>query len=226
MPPALENPLVLWFVLTAVLAGLAYAFMRPELRPRAILYGGFLLACGVAMWPPFNVAETPGKIKLGLDLRGGMHLVMQVVVDDAMNATIDDGVQTVRDQLSRKGVTFTGAQRVDTTSFSVEGVEPARVKDARDVLKDFFREGWEVREAGEGRFRVQMTTPLRRRQIRDRTVQGGDQDARAPGQPARRSRAGHRRLRQPGRPDPGPASGRDRSRRGQARDQDAPLSSR
>lgn len=169
MPPALENPLVLWFVLTAVLAGLAYAFMRPELRSRAILYGGFLLACGVAMWPPFNVAETAGKIKLGLDLRGGMHLVMQVVVDDAMNATIDDGVQTVRDQLSRKGVTFTGAQRVDTTSFSVEGVEPARVKDARDVLKDFFREGWEVREAGEGRFLVQMTVPYQA-QIKDRTV--------------------------------------------------------
>ena len=169
MPPALENPLVLWFLLTAALAGLAYGFMRPELRTRAILYGGFLLGCGVALWPPFNLVETAGKIKLGLDLRGGMHLVMQVVVDDALNATIDDGVQTVRDQLARKGVSFTGAQRIDATSFSVDGVEPARVKDARDVLKDFFREGWEVREAGEGRFLVQMTTPYQG-QIKDRTV--------------------------------------------------------
>ena len=169
MTSPLENPLVLWFVLTAALAGLAYGFMRPELRTRAIVYGGFLLGCGVALWPPFNLGETAGKIKLGLDLRGGMHLVMQVVVDDALNATIDDGVQTVRDQLSRKGVTFTGAQRVDATSFSVDGVEPARVKDARDVLKDFFREGWEVREAGEGRFLVKMTTPYQG-QIKDRTV--------------------------------------------------------
>ena len=169
MTSPLENPLILWFVLTAALAGLAYGFMRPELRTRAILYGGFLLGCGVALWPPFNLGETAGKIKLGLDLRGGMHLVMQVVVDDALNATIDDGVQTVRDQLSRKGVTFTGAQRVDATSFSVDGVEPARVKDARDVLKDFFREGWEVREAGEGRFLVKMTTPYQG-QIKDRTV--------------------------------------------------------
>ena len=118
MPPALENPLVLWFVLTAVLAGLAYGFMRPELRTRAIVYGGFLLGCGVALWPPFGVGDTPGKIKLGLDLRGGMHLVMQVKVEDALNAIVSDGVQTVRDQLSRKGVNFSGVEGIDTTSSS------------------------------------------------------------------------------------------------------------
>ncbi|HVQ28267.1 MAG TPA: protein translocase subunit SecD [Vicinamibacteria bacterium] len=169
MPPALENPVVLWLLLTAILAGLAYAFMRPELRTRAVLYGGFLLACGVAMWPPFTVGEEQGKIKLGLDLRGGMHLVMQVTVDDALNAIISDGVQTVRDQLAHKGVGFTSAERIDTTSFSVDGVEPARVKDARDVIKDYLREGWEVREGAEGRFIVQLTTPYQA-QIRERTV--------------------------------------------------------
>jgi preprotein translocase subunit SecD len=163
MPPALENPIVIWLVISAALAGAAYAFIRPELRTRAILYGAFLVACAVALWPPYATEEKPGKIKLGLDLRGGMHLVLQVVVDDAMNATIDDGVQTVRDQLGRKGIVFSSAQRVDSTTFSVEGVEPARVKDARDVLKDFFRDGWETREP------VQMTAPLQA-QIKDRTV--------------------------------------------------------
>ena len=72
-------------------------------------------------------------------------------------------------RLSRKGVSFTSAQRVDTTSFSVEGVEPARVKDARDILKDFFREGWDIREPGEARFLVQMTAPFQA-QVKDRTV--------------------------------------------------------
>jgi preprotein translocase subunit SecD len=169
MPPALENPYVLWLVLSAALSGLAYAFIRPELRTRAILYGSFLLACGVALWPPYARGDKPGRIKLGLDLRGGMHLVLQVVVDDALNATIDDAVQTVREELTRKGIVFASAQRVDATSFSVEGVEPARVKDARDVIKDFFRDGWELREPGEGRFLVQMTTPFQA-QIKDRTV--------------------------------------------------------
>ena len=92
MPPALQNPFTLWLLLTAALAGLVYAFMRPELRWRAIGYGSFLLACAVAIWPPYDRDGVPGKIRLGLDLRGGIHLVLQVVIDDALNATVDDAV--------------------------------------------------------------------------------------------------------------------------------------
>jgi preprotein translocase subunit SecD len=170
MPPALENPIVLWFVLSAALAGLAYAFVRPELRTRAMLYGAFLVACGVSLWPPYATAEKPGRIKLGLDLRGGIHLVLQVVVDDALVATVDDAVQTAREQASRKGITIGGAQRLSPTSFSVDGVEPARVKDMRDILKDYLRIDWEVREPAEGRFLLEMTDPFRAR-LKERTVQ-------------------------------------------------------
>src|SRR5687768_16149739 len=164
MPPALQNPFTLWFVLSAALAAIVYFTVRKELRVRATLYGAFLLACGVAIWP---VEE---RIKLGLDLKGGIHLVLQVVTDDALNATIDDAVQSARAQATTKGITFAGAQRVDTRSFSMEGVEPARVKDVRDLLRDYFRAPeWEVREPGEGRFLVQMTD-FKVREIKDRTV--------------------------------------------------------
>jgi len=169
MPPALQNPFVLWFVLTAALAGLAYATLRKELRLRGTLYGSFLIACLVVLWPPYGTIEQPGKIRLGLDLRGGIHLVLQVVTDDALVATIDDAVQTTRDQASRKGINLGSVQRVTPTSFSVEGVEPARVKDVRDILKDFFRDGWEIREPGEGRFLAQMTD-LHVRTVKERTV--------------------------------------------------------
>jgi len=164
MPPALQNPFTLWFVLSAALAALVYFTVRKELRVRATLYGAFLIACGVAIWP---VGE---KIKLGLDLKGGIHLVLQVVTDDALNATIDDAVQNARGQGLAKGITFAGANRIDTRSFSVDGVEPARVKDMRELLRDYFRAPeWDVRETGEGRFVVQMTD-VNVRQTRDRTV--------------------------------------------------------
>ena len=169
MPEALQNPIVLWFVLSVALAGLAYAFLRRELLVKATLYGSFLLACLVAAWPPYETPEQPGKIRLGLDLRGGIHLVLQVVTDDALNATIDDAVQTTRDQTGRKGIAFGSCQRIDATSFSLEGVEPARVKDVRDLLKDYFRSEWEIREPGEGRFLVKMTDPYVRL-VKDRTV--------------------------------------------------------
>jgi preprotein translocase subunit SecD len=171
MPSALQNPVTLWILLTAALAGLVYAFMRPELRTKAVLYGAFLLACGVAVWPPYDTpGGPPGRVHLGLDLRGGIHLVLQVVVDDALNATVDDAVNTARDQATRKGIQVASVQRASTTAFSVDGIEPARVKDMKDLLRDFFRAGWEVKDAGENKLSVQMTEQLQR-QTKDQTVQ-------------------------------------------------------
>jgi preprotein translocase subunit SecD len=170
MTPALQNPFTLWLILTAALGGLVYAFMRPELRVRAVVYGGLLIGCGVLVWPPYARNGQPGKIHLGLDLQGGIHLVLQVVVDDAYKATVDDAVQTTRDQASRKGIQYASIQRVSPTSFTVEGVEPARVKDMRDVLRDFFRNDWEIQDKGENGFTVQMTD-LYQRHLKDETVQ-------------------------------------------------------
>jgi preprotein translocase subunit SecD len=171
MPPALQNPFLLWLVLSVALAVLCYFTIRRELRVRATLYGAFLIACVVAMWPPYGKDDKPGKIHLGLDLKGGIHLVMQVMTDDALNATINDGVGTARTQTAAKGIQVAAINRVDATSMKVEGVEPARVKDVRDILRDLFRatEGWDVREQGAGGFVVRMTDPLVNR-IRDNTV--------------------------------------------------------
>jgi preprotein translocase subunit SecD len=174
MPPALQNPFVLWLILTVALAGIVYGLVRRELRVRAVLYGSFLLACLVAIWPPYDrVVDgkvVPGKIRLGLDLKGGMHLVMQVVTDDALNAVVDDMVGNARAQAASRNITFSGAQRLDTTSFAVEGVEPARIKDMRELLKDFYRAPeWDVTEPTAGRFVVKMTDTMQR-SLKSRTV--------------------------------------------------------
>ena len=169
MPPALQSPFVQWFVLTAITGGLAYAFLRRELRVRATLYASFLIACLVAVWPPYEINGQPGRIRLGLDLKGGIHLILQVITDDALIATVDDQVQVVRDQATRKGIVFSGVRRVDPISFAVEGVEPAMVKDVRDLLHDFLRQGWDIREPSEGAFAVKMTDAFSR-QIKESTV--------------------------------------------------------
>jgi preprotein translocase subunit SecD len=165
---ALQNPFLLWLVLSAALGAAAWFGIRKELRWRAILYGSFLIACAVAIWPPYDREGQPGRIRLGLDLKGGIHLVLQVMTDDALNVTVDDAVSTAREQAAAKGLTIAGAQRVSTTAFEVHGVEPARVKDMRLLLGDFFRE-WEIREPAEGRFQVQMTEGMVK-DLRNRTV--------------------------------------------------------
>lgn len=169
MPAALQNPVVLWLALTALVGGLAYAFLRPELRVRSVAYAAVLIASFVAFWPPWGKDGQPGKLHLGLDLRGGIHLVLQVVTDDALNATIDDGVQNARSRITDRGITFASAQRVDPTKLAISGVEPVRVKDVREILRDYFRTGWEIREPSEGRFEVALTEAEMRR-LKNQTV--------------------------------------------------------
>jgi preprotein translocase subunit SecD len=50
-----------------------------SLKWRAVLYGTFLVACWMAIWPPFERSGVPGKLRLGLDLRGGTHLVLRIL---------------------------------------------------------------------------------------------------------------------------------------------------
>ena len=175
MPTALQNPLVLWFVLSAALAALAYVGIRPELRLRATLYGSFLIACAVAMWPPYGQDGQPGKIRLGLDLRGGMHLVLQVQTDEALWAVVDDAVHVARERTSSRGIAVAGAQRLVAPAggaaafgLAVEGIEPARVRDVRDLLRDDLGLGWEVRE-GQGKVSAQMNDATVAR-LREQTV--------------------------------------------------------
>ena len=159
-----KNPFLLWLLISAVVGALAWTFLRKELRTKAILYSAFLIACFVSMWP---IQE---KIKLGLDLKGGLHLIMRVVTDDALRATISDGVSLASSELGRAGMPGAKVTGTDVSSFSVEGIEPARAKDARTTLRDFFRSTeWNVRETPLG-FSVAMTDAYKRT-LKDQTVQ-------------------------------------------------------
>jgi preprotein translocase subunit SecD len=46
---------------------------------RAVFYATFLIGCVMTIWPPYARNGEPGRIKLGLDLRGGTYLVLQVM---------------------------------------------------------------------------------------------------------------------------------------------------
>ena len=158
------NPFVLWLVISVAVGALVRTFMRKELRTKAILYSSFLIACFVSMWP------IQKKIKLGLDLKGGMHLIMKVVTDDALRATVSDGVSLASSELGRAGMPTAKVMGTGIDEFSVEGVEPARTKDARTTLRDFFRSTeWHLSETSAG-FSIKMTDPYKRL-LKDQTVQ-------------------------------------------------------
>ena len=57
--------------------------MKKNLRWKAVLILVVVAGCTWAFYPPEE------KIKLGLDLRGGIHLIMKVNTIDALNAVTD-----------------------------------------------------------------------------------------------------------------------------------------
>jgi preprotein translocase subunit SecD len=168
MPSMLRSPFLLWSVLTAVLTAAAWLLVRRELRARAIVYGAFLVGCLVVVWPPHAWDGQLGRIQLGLDLRGGMHLVLQVMTDGALEEAVDEAVTAAREQVGTSGGLSVSIEREDGTSFSVDGVEPARLAHVRTMLHaGWGPPAWEVREDGEGRFVARMADAHVRRLKQD-----------------------------------------------------------
>ncbi len=159
-----SNPVLLWLAISVAIGALAWTFLRKELRLKAILYSSFLVACFVSMWP------LQEKLKLGLDLKGGMHLILKVVTDDALKATVSDGVSLASTELGRAGMPGAKVMGTGIDEFTVEGIEPARAKDARTTLKDFFRSTeWNLNETTAG-FSLKLTDPYKR-VLKEQTVQ-------------------------------------------------------
>src|SRR5688500_5234617 len=78
------------------------------------------VAIGLSVWAIVPPGE---RIKLGLDLKGGVHLVLRVKTDDALKVETDTTVDRLRDSLTRAGVAFTKVEATSPTEFRVEGIQ-------------------------------------------------------------------------------------------------------
>ena len=66
------------------------------------------------------------QLKLGLDLKGGVHLVLRVQTDDALRLVTEQEMERLRDELKTKNITVTNIASPDPVHFKVEGVPPAQ----------------------------------------------------------------------------------------------------
>ncbi|PYS56011.1 MAG: protein translocase subunit SecD [Acidobacteria bacterium] len=112
-----------------------------------------LITLGVTVLAVWRVAAFPGfipslthvkeNIRLGLDLRGGTHLVLQVVTDDAIRAETDQAIETLRQLLSRDNIIARQLIRSQNNEFKAVGVDPAKDADFRRILNERFTE-WDL----------------------------------------------------------------------------------
>ena len=129
--------------------------MNSNLRIKAIVIIAVLLVCiyGVIGIPKSKaelVENWKKNIRLGLDLRGGSQLVMQIQVQDAFKADADATIDRMKDELRKAGVDYGAIDRndpqgigdADQIQINVHGVQSTKAGDFRRVVNDSFGSIW------------------------------------------------------------------------------------
>ena len=161
----------------------------------------------------------PGKtINLGLDLQGGIHLVLGVEVDKAVEAVVERTAGELRGALEKKASAPRRPGRGRPASWS-SSTSPQAFNDAQAVLKDFTNFTIRSSDATAGRIELALTESEVAR-LRDFAVRQGVETIRnrvdqfGVAEPTIQRQGENRILVQlPGRPGPGPGEGAHRQDR-------------
>ena len=90
--------------------------------------------------PAGLMAAMQSRIHLGLDLKGGTHLILQVQVDDAINADSDRSIERLKDDLKAKNINYAEISKPDPQQHSeliaIKAVPPASISDFRSIVAD------------------------------------------------------------------------------------------
>ena len=93
----------------------------------------FVLFFGLGVYPIMASRyhlPAPGwlmdkQLKLGLDLKGGVHLVLRVQTDDALRLVTEQEMERLREELKTRNIPVTNMDAPDAIHFKVDGVPPA-----------------------------------------------------------------------------------------------------
>ncbi len=127
-----------------------------------------LVACFVLAGFPPSLSHMEERIRLGLDLRGGTHLVLGVVTDDAVRAETDRAIERLRQSLEEDDVRFRRDSRVEVNRFRFVGVDSTRDRDFRRILTEEFPE-WNIVSTSLSAYVVEMEAAAEK-DLRDQTV--------------------------------------------------------
>jgi preprotein translocase subunit SecD len=79
-------------------------------------------------------------IHLGLDLKGGMHLILQVQVNDAINVDAQSAIETLKEQLRTRKIDYNDISQPDQQNSPdrvlLKGVQPGARSDLLKIVQD------------------------------------------------------------------------------------------
>src|SRR5581483_10985751 len=119
-----------------------------------------LAVTALAVWA---IVPPSKKIHLGLDLQGGIHMVLQVKTDDALRVETETSAEQFWEALKTAKVTANAPKILDITDFSIDGIPAASDQQVRTIadqqLVDFDREA----TGGAYTFRMRQNIQIQRR---------------------------------------------------------------
>ncbi|MFW6160729.1 MAG: protein translocase subunit SecD [Acidobacteriota bacterium] len=136
--------------------------MKKNLRWKAAVIIGVVALSIYLAYPP---AE---KIKLGLDLKGGMHLVLQVVTDDAINIETDQIILRLQEQLKKEDISYSNIIKDKIGQITIQQISHEDERKLRALLDDYYRD-WTYSISGNRatlRLQAGVATYLREQAVR------------------------------------------------------------
>jgi preprotein translocase subunit SecD len=126
--------------------------MNPNLKWKVLFIFAAVLIClyMVVGLPSFPTSFAQVKdnfahqIKLGLDLQGGTHLILQVQVQEAVAQETDQTVDRLTTAMRAKNIHYDEVRRVDDTHIIVRNVATDVLSEFRDLIHDQYEGVWDL----------------------------------------------------------------------------------
>jgi preprotein translocase subunit SecD len=119
------------------------------------LFWKFILILAVIVAAAFSFYPPEERINLGLDLKGGLHILMQVETGTALTYELNLTTDRLGQQFKSKNLAYASIIPTDEGTLEIRGTEPARREEVRQLLTDFLGR-WQILEVGGGTWRVEL----------------------------------------------------------------------
>ncbi|MFZ0639749.1 MAG: protein translocase subunit SecD [Candidatus Acidiferrales bacterium] len=131
--------------------------MESNLKWKALFILVVVLICLYALFgfPSFPTSwaqvkdNFSNRMQLGLDLRGGSHLVLQVQVQEAVATHTDQTFDALQDQLHKQNITTGEVRELNSTQILIRNVAPASTGSLQALVQNQFPDFTISQAAGE-----------------------------------------------------------------------------
>jgi preprotein translocase subunit SecD len=142
--------------------------MRKNVKGRTVVIVVTILVCifGIIGFPK-SAADLMDNLKhnirLGLDLKGGSHLVLQVHVQDAIKTEADGAIERMKENMRKQSIDYTSIDRndpatvedADKIEIDVKGVPQTKTTAFRTMIAELFNQ-WTLTPVNPTDYRLNM----------------------------------------------------------------------